>query len=333
MTMPTSLCPNCMQVHSIRQETSDVWTIFLINHDFYPYQPGQFALVSIDGSNEVLRAYTLSSSPGLSRFISITVRRLEQGVGSVWLTTKVKPGDYLWLSDAQGEFTCANYIDNHYLMLAAGCGVTPVMSMCRWLLHHRPQADMKVIFNVRDSQQVIFADEWRQLVVRYPTQLQFIIMVEQPEKGSLNNGRLTEEKLATLVPDISCRTVMACGPAPYMKNAREFCYGLGVAENRFFMERFFAEPEQSDKSHLTMALNQSVSRFKVPVGITLLAAMENNYIPVMAACRAGVCGSCKTRVISGEYTTRSTMTLTANEIANGCVLACSCQLWGDVVLE
>ncbi len=65
----------------------------------------------------------------------------------------------------------------------------------------------------------------------------------------------------------------------------------------------------------------------------MLAAMENSYIPVMAACRAGVCGNCKTRVIRGAYTTGSTMTLTANEIANGYVLACSCQLRRDIVLE
>lgn len=81
----------------------DVWTINLINHDFYTYDPGQFALVSIENSGDTLRAYTLSSSPGLSPFITITVRRLDNGMGSNWLTQSVKPGDYLWLSDAQGS--------------------------------------------------------------------------------------------------------------------------------------------------------------------------------------------------------------------------------------
>ncbi|WP_250666912.1 FAD-binding oxidoreductase, partial [Escherichia coli] len=92
------LCPNRMQIHSIIQETADVWTINLINHDFYMYSPGQYALVSIKNSDEVMRAYTLSSSPGQSRFISITVRRLADGMGSNWLTRSVKEGDYLWLS-------------------------------------------------------------------------------------------------------------------------------------------------------------------------------------------------------------------------------------------
>ncbi|WP_162997540.1 2Fe-2S iron-sulfur cluster-binding protein, partial [Serratia marcescens] len=72
--------------------------------------------------------------------------------------------------------------------------------------------------------------------------------------------------------------------------------------------------------------------FRVPVGSTLLAAMEAHALPVNAACRAGVCGSCKTRILEGDYTTTSTMTLSAEEIAQGYVLACSCQLQGDVTL-
>ncbi|EOD8959406.1 NADH oxidoreductase [Providencia stuartii] len=330
MTMPSSLCPNRMQIHSIHQETSDVWTINLINHDFYTYSPGQYALVSIKNSDEIMRAYTISSTPGQSRFITITVRRLEQGTGSCWLTGAVKPGDYLWLSDAQGEFTCAELNSNQYLMLAAGCGVTPIMSMVRWLMANRPQADVKVLFNVRDSQQVIFADEWDQLIERYSSRLQLCIMAETPDNGGVAEGRLTLEKLSALVPDISARVVMTCGPTPYMKNAQQFAKSLGVPADHFFMERFSLEPELVESEDVvTLKIRHRLVDFKVPVGTSLLSALEQNKQPVIAACRAGVCGSCKTKVLSGNYTTSSTMTLTEEEIAAGYVLACSCQLQGD----
>lgn len=331
MTMPSSLCPNRMQIHSIVQETSDVWTINLINHDFYMYSPGQYALVSIKNSDEVMRAYTLSSSPGQSRYISITVRRLEDGTGSNWLTRAVKPGDYLWLSEAQGEFTCANVKSQQYLMLAAGCGVTPIMSMTRWLMANRPETHVKVLFNVRDDKQVIFAQEWQQLTRMYPERLQLCIMAETPDNGELAQGRLSEEKLKTLVPDIAARVVMTCGPVPYMKNAQQFAANLGVPAEHFFMERFSTEPEVIDNEDvLTLKIRQRLVDFKVPVGISLLSALEQNKQPVIAACRAGVCGSCKTKVLSGNYTTTSTMTLTEAEIAEGYVLACSCQLQSDI---
>lgn len=330
MTMPSNLCTNRMQIHSIVQETSDVWTINLINHDFYSYLPGQYALVSIKNSDEVMRVYTLPSTPGQSRFITITVRRLEQGTGSCWLTSAVNVGDYLWLSDAQGEFTCAKLSNDQYLMLAAGCGITPIMSMARWLIANRPLANMKIIFNVRDEQQIIFAQEWKQLVELYPLRLQLCIMAEMPDNGGLKEGRLTQEKLTALVPDISSRVVMACGPVPYMKNVQQYAADLGVPKEHFFMERFSLEPEVLESEDtLTLKIRHRLANFKVSVGTSLLSALEQNKQQVVAACRAGVCGSCKTKILSGNYTTTSVMTLTAEEIDAGYVLACSCQLQGD----
>ena len=167
MTMPTNQCPWRMQVHHITQETPDVWTISLICHDYYPYRAGQYALVSVRNSAETLRAYTISSTPGVSEYITLTVRRIDDGVGSRWLTRDVKRGDYLWLSDAMGEFTCDDKAEDKFLLLAAGCGVTPIMSMRRWLAKNRPQADVQVIYNVRTPQDVIFADEWRNYCLLY----------------------------------------------------------------------------------------------------------------------------------------------------------------------
>ncbi|HEI8865602.1 TPA: NADH oxidoreductase [Serratia odorifera] len=333
MTQPSPLCSNRMQVHSIQQETADVWTLNLINHDFYPYQPGQFALVSIDNSNETLRAYTLSSSPGLSRFISISVRRLPGGVGSRWLTQTVRPGNTLWLSDAQGEFSCQQHPSDRYLMLAAGCGVTPIMSMCRWLTVNRPRCDVQVIYSVRQPSEVIFADQWPQLCAAHP-QLQLTLMAEHEARPGFLSGRINAQLLQQTVPDIAQRTVMTCGPAPYMAQVEQLCRQLGVPAAQFHQEQFHTPTPGDADSETTLALRigQPLREFRVPVGSTLLAALEMHNLPVTAACRAGVCGSCKTRVLSGDYTTSSSMTLTPNEIAQGYVLACSCQLQGDVTL-
>ena len=76
MTMPTHQCPWRMQVHHIHQETPDVWTISLLCHDYYPYRAGQYALVSVRNSADTLRAYTISSTPGVSEYITLTIRRL-----------------------------------------------------------------------------------------------------------------------------------------------------------------------------------------------------------------------------------------------------------------
>lgn len=321
MTMPTPQCPWRMQVHHIRQETPDVWTLSLLCHDYYPYRAGQYALVSIHNSNDTLRAYTLSSTPGVSEYITLTIRRLDEGVGSGWLTRQVKRGDYLWLSDAQGEFTCDNEPNDKLLLLAAGCGVTPIISMRRWLAKYRPQADVQVIFNVRSPDDVIFADEWRD----YPVTL----VAENNASVGFASGRLTREMLEQ-VPDLAQRTVMTCGPAPYMEWVEKEVKALGVT--RFFKEKFFTPVAKAATSGLQFTKLSPQKTFYAPVGTTLLDALESNKVAVNAACRAGVCGCCKTQVISGEYTVSSTMTLTEQEIADGFVLACSCHPQGDLVL-
>ena len=271
MTMPTHQCPWRMQVHHIHQETPDVWTISLLCHDYYPYRAGQYALISVRNSAETRRAYTLSSTPGVSEYITLTVRRIDDGAGSQWLTRDVKRGDYLWLSDAMGD--------------------------------------------------VIFAEEWRQ----YPVTL----VAENNATAGFVAGRLTTALLQQ-VPDLASRTVMTCGPAPYMDLVEREVKALGVT--RFFKEQFFTPVAEAVTSGLKFTKLQPAKEFYAPVGTTLLDALESNKVPVTVACRAGVCGCCKTKVVSGDYTVSSTMTLTDAEIAEGYVLACSCHPQGDLVL-
>jgi len=310
-----------MQVHHIQQETPDVWTLSLLCHDHYPYRAGQYALVSIHHTADTLRAYTLSSTPGVSEYITLTVRRIDDGKGSEWLTREVKRGDYLWLSDAQGEFTCDDKPGDKMLLLAAGCGVTPVMSMRRWLAKYRPDIDVQVIFSVRSPEDVIFADEWRQ----YPVTL----VAEHNAAHGFVAGRLSTSLLES-VPDLAQRTVMTCGPAPYMDWVEENVKRLGVM--RFYKEQFFTPVAEAATSGLKISTLQPAKAFYAPVGTTLLEALESNRVAVNAACRAGVCGCCKTRVVSGDYRVTSTMTLTEEEQKQGYVLACSCHPQSDLVL-
>ncbi|MCS5880582.1 NADH oxidoreductase [Klebsiella variicola subsp. variicola] len=227
--MPTSQCPWRMQVHHIHRGNPDVWTLSLLCHDYYPYRAGQYApgqRASLGGN--AARLYPFPPRRGVSEYITLTVRRIDEGAGSQWLTREVKRGDYLWLSDAMGEFTCDDKAEDKFLLLAAGCGVTPIMSMRRWLAKYRPQADVQVIYCVRSPEDVIFAEEWRQ----YPVTL----VAEHHATHGFVAGRLTRELLQS-VPDLASRTVMTCGPAPYMEKVEQDVAALGVT--RFFKEKFF----------------------------------------------------------------------------------------------
>ncbi|MCU5775317.1 NADH oxidoreductase [Erwiniaceae bacterium BAC15a-03b] len=330
---PSALCPHRMQVYSMVRETPEVWTLSLINHDLYHYRAGQFALVNIGDSGDIQRAYTLSSTPGRSRFITLTVRHIADGVGSGWLTQQVKPGDYLWLSEAQGDFVADAQNDSRpLLLLAAGCGVTPMISMVRQRLAQHPRQPLQLIYCVRTPQEIIFAAEWQQLTERWP-QFSLTLLVEQAAQAGQIAGRLSQDLLQNQVTDIRACRVMICGPAPWMTLVENWLSALGVAPQDIIQERFqLQEAPVSADRQLTLTRLTPLENYRVAVGSTLLAAMELHRLPVTVACRAGVCGSCKTRIVAGKYTTSSSMTLSTEEVAQGYVLACSCQLTGDVTL-
>jgi NADH oxidoreductase Hcr len=320
------LCPWRMQVHHVQQETPDVWTLALLNHDFYRWQAGQFALVKIGNSDEV-RAYTLSSTPGQSQFLTLTIRHIEQGKGSGWLTQHVRPGNDIWLSDPQGDFSCQRHPASHYLFLAAGCGITPVMSMCRWLQVQRPGCSVQLLYSVRSPQDVIFA---RELNAMQPW-LPLTILAEHHAADGMLPGRLDAVRLAQLVPDIARRTVMICGPQPYMNELQQAAQALGA--EKIFTEQFTPPAETTDgETQFTLRSPALLQGGAFPSGWSLLTAMERHRLPVAAACRSGVCGCCKTRVAEGRYRTTSQQTLSDSEVNDGYVLACSCYPQGDIVL-
>lgn len=322
----TILCPWRMQVHHVHQETPDVWTLALINHDFYRWQAGQFALVKIGNSDE-MRAYTLSSTPGQSPFIMLTVRQIEQGKGSGWLTREVRPGNDIWLSDPQGDFSCERHPASHYLFLAAGCGITPIMSMCRWLHTQRPACNVQLVYSVRSPQDVIFAHELRAM----QPWLTLTIIPENNATEAMLPGRLDRARLAELVPDINQRTVMICGPEAYMDSVKQDALMLGA--EKIYTEQFTpAANEPEGESLFTLRSPTRLQGEAFPSGWSLLTAMEQHKFPVAAACRSGVCGCCKTRVTEGRYQTRSQQTLSDSDIAQGYVLACSCYPESDIVL-
>ena len=332
-TNKNPLCINELQVHSIIKEAPNVTTLNFIAQDFYQYKAGQYAMVSIRNTPHIARAYSLSSTPGESRFVSITVREIENGKGSTWLNNEVKVGDQVWFSDPMGDFSCEKVIAENYLLAGAGSGVTPVISMARWLLVNRPEVNVTVIHSVHSPEDVIFKSEWAELVAKYP-KLNLVINASVNATNEMKAGRINKEMVVAAVPNIQDYTVMTCGPESYMNALKTIVLELGVPEERFFTEAFFDSATQGGVDYdkqTTLTINGATKQtFNVPVGMTLLAALEENQQPVTSGCRTGLCGLCKTQVTSGDVEVVRTGDLTETEIAQGYVLACSCRVKKDV---
>ena len=143
--------------------------------------------------------------------------------------------------------------------------------------------------------------------------------------------------LSDLVPNIADYTVLTCGPESYMSDLRAMTESLGIPSERFFLEQFHSSAENcmlDNSKQVTLSITNPVPQtFSVPVGKTLLAALEEHKAPIIAACREGICGSCKTLVVSGDYEVSSNGPLTEDEIKQGYVLACCCQMKGNMSVD
>ncbi|MGY0217433.1 FAD-binding oxidoreductase [Endozoicomonadaceae bacterium StTr2] len=307
------------------QETDDVKTFVFQStpQTRFHFKPGQFVTLQLEIEGEtVYRTYTISSSPSKPYTLELTIKKVEGGQVSGWLLENLKPGDKVKAEGPGGEFNIIDHPAKKVLFLSAGCGITPMMSMSRWLRDTVADVDIHFIHSARTSYDIIFRHELDKTAQRYDNfKLDYVL--------ENIDGFLDAEKLQQLAPDMHDRTIFVCGPAPYMTAVEQMVADSGFDMSRYFQESFGGQlmPElkteaiaQAEGYQLTLEKSGKVATFDP--GQTVLEALENQKAPIIGACRAGVCGSCKVKISEGEVSSTSQMTLTPDEIAEGYVLSC-----------
>jgi len=329
----------------IREETPDVKTYTFQAPDAarFSFKPGQFITLAVDiDGRPHHRAYTIASSPSRPFSLELTVKAIPGGRVSNWLSDHLGVGDTLEALAPQGAFNLFDIPAQKYLLLSAGSGITPMISISRWLRDLHADADIHFVHSARSAGDRLFADELETMAGEQPG-FSLSWMLSQDTAGGVNRyGRLTLELLAARVPDLHLRTVLICGPAPYMAAVRQMLEQAGFDMNRCFQESFgdsagTGEPSTDDGKPQggkpTTGYQLSVSghgqALQVEPGATVLDALERQGLPVIAACRAGVCGSCKCKLERGGVNATSQVGLSETEIAAGVFLACSSTLTED----
>lgn len=319
------------------QETPDVVT-FRFSHPEglrTDYLAGQFITLfpQVNGE-EVARCYTLSSSPSRAQDISITVKRVTDGQVSNWLHDNLQVGDKISADAPQGIFHVDSKPTQKLLLLSAGSGITPMLSICRYLTDTHSERDVIFYHQARTESDLIAINELDYLAHRNP-RLRLINVLTQPDanwKGP--QGRLSRELLIKEVPDITERLVMCCGPEGFMQQAQEACKQLGCAEQNWLQESFAAPPGiEIDSPPEAVTLTMNTEQFTGDNQESILAQAEKQGLALPFGCRAGVCGACQVKLISGEVIRRSELPLSEEDKAQGIILACSCIPQSDLKIE
>jgi ferredoxin-NADP reductase len=328
------------------------------------YEPGQFVTLELPiGGKTVRRSYTMSSSPSRPCAISITVKRAPLGAVSNWLHDNLCPAGTLHLSGPHGMFSCFNAPAPKLLLLAAGSGVTPIMSMLRWLADTASEANIVLINNIRTPADIIFSRELTYLATRLGDQLRLGIMPAADGPGIAWNGpvgRFSEQVIQLWAPDFVEREVFVCGPPGYMKVVRATLERIGLPMAQYH-EESFGTPAQAMVAAITpppvaRALPASVAGRSAPPPIAeasatvevvfaksgktvtavpgdfLLDLAEEHGIAIASGCRAGNCGTCKVVKTEGNVVMDEQTALSAGDIADGYVLTCVGRAFGQKIV-
>jgi len=328
------------------EETADCRSFYFTCPDrpLPPYRAGQFMVFDIPHpAGDLRRSYTISSSPHYPERISITVKRGSDGGASQWLHETMRPGMRLAARGPYGQFTIEDHPHPKLLMLSAGSGITPMMSMARWLLERGLPVDIVFLHSARDGGNVIFADAIADLAQRFPDRFKAVVTITgDGVTAPARRGRLGLALLQETVPDLAGRQVLACGPEPFIAHARALLAQVpGFDFARFAAERFTAAPRahvEAGTYEVTLAVSgKEVCGQGAPV---LLEVMRQAGLAVASSCEMGLCGTCKCKVtrhegiVLAETAIDPEMSvLTAQERAEGWVLSCVTVARGAMAIE
>lgn len=335
-----------LRVSEVRPETRDA---MLVNFEVPPdvaeafrYEAGQHLTlkVVIDGQ-EVRRSYSICSS-AQDQKLRVAIKRIDDGLFSNWASENLKPGKAIDVMEPQGHFNVPLEPDQarHHVAFASGSGITPVLSLIKTTLRAEPNSRFTLVYGNRASSSVMFKDELEDLKDRHLTRLSLVFILSREQQDvDLFNGRIDgtkcEQLLKQWVDPEGIDVAYICGPQTMMEQVKAQLESAGVEKSRIKLELFASAMHKGPRPERKSAV-KGTDGCKVTVvhhGLTrdfamsknkesvLDAALENG-IELPYACKGGVCGTCRCKLLKGEVDMDANYSLEDYEVARGFVLAC-----------
>ncbi|MEZ4340835.1 MAG: ferredoxin--NADP reductase [Sandaracinaceae bacterium] len=338
-----AVTPRPLTVEAVIRETPDAVTLRLVEASGAPlaFEAGQFLTFHLDVDGRRLRrAYSLSSSPLDGPGATITVKRIEGGRGSAWMTTRAA-GDTLMALGPSGSFVAGDAKD--LVMIAGGSGITPIASIAETLLRTRDDVSIRLIYGSRAAEDVIFRERLEALASTHDA-LSLELALEAPPEGWTGPvGRLDARVLGPWLDGLgegADRAYYLCGPEAMMDAARALLLERGVDAEAILEERFRSPQDAPTAADLPsetviarIRANGRDTIAPVPPGQTLLEAGLAAGVAMPFSCAMGGCAACKCKLAEGEVAMDEPSCLTDAEREDGWVLACSARPLGPVRVE
>jgi ring-1,2-phenylacetyl-CoA epoxidase subunit PaaE len=281
----------------------------------------------------------------------VTVKRIGGGLFSNWVGDNLEPGDMVDVMPPHGSFTSDfdPAQSRHLVGIAGGSGITPVMSLIKTVLRCEPDSRFTLLYGNRDSSSVIFLEALAGLKDKYLGRFELYHFLDAEEQDiGLFNGMLDrvrcDDAILSLVPDAAeVSGWFICGPGPMMDAAEGALLDRNIPKDRIHIERFTADRPAEAVAREIAELQTKAEGVTVSVTLdgrtrkvaftagNILDSARASGLPAPFACKAGVCATCRAKVVSGKVEMAARYGLTDEEVADGYVLTCQSLPLGDGV--
>ncbi|WP_328840789.1 1,2-phenylacetyl-CoA epoxidase subunit PaaE [Streptomyces europaeiscabiei] len=304
----------------------------------FAFAPGQSLTLrrEIDGCDE-RRSYSICSPAGSAPRIGVRV--VPGGLFSSWLVNDVRSGDTVEVMGPTGFFTPDLAAPGHHVLIAAGSGITPMVSIAESVLAADPRSTVTLFYGNRRSGTVMFADELADLKDLYPARFQLAhVLSREPREAEVLSGRLDADRLSALIGALvdvgTADHWWLCGPHGMVRDAQRVLAGLDVPDDRVHQELFYADDEpvrearheeaaaEGPVSEVTVTLDGRSTTAALSRERSILEGAQRTRPDLPFACKGGVCGTCRALVTDGKADMRRNFALEPAEVDAGYVLTC-----------
>ncbi|MEH6403383.1 MAG: 1,2-phenylacetyl-CoA epoxidase subunit PaaE [Sneathiella sp.] len=348
-----------LRISEVIQETEDAISVTFdvpvdLKQDYVFTQGQHLTLKSMVQGEDLRRSYSICSAVGAGT-LQVAIKQIEGGKFSTYANENFKSGQSLDVMIPQGRFSTPLAAENkkRYLMVAAGSGITPIMSIIKTVLETEPDSSVSLIYGNKTVASILFLEQLEDLKNKYPERLNLIyILSREQQDAELLNGRINKEKCEELFSGaLDVKTfadAFLCGPEQMIMDVKEFLNENGMAFDNIHFELFVTDAAiaasgqpQADlhatdagpKHTVAVILDGQRTEVTIPeAGVSILDAALETGVDLPFACKGGVCSTCRAKVVEGEVRMDVNYALEDDEVAQGFVLTCQSHPISDNVV-